>query len=416
MSNKNMDEITFKILYENLCLGVSQEKLAEKYKYDGRYDSQGKISRCVIEHGFHTGVPGFQAREARKHLLGLPTEEFRRLIVGYDGSSDTKLEDFFAHINKINSVRQQKAINQKPVQQQTATNQRPVQQNKQQQSWYDSLQKDVTPQYSNPAPVAAPSQLTIGELCRLSPDELTPQQLATLKAAGYVYEQIIRSWRSPEEIAEDKAASEYYARKEAEKKAKAEHDAKMAAAGYVKVGNVFDGYQWISQEEAWLQAAATLAMEKGRLTEYVMNQVNAGELEFDVALLGHKTPGSRPEHTVSFQEIITEKRKHLGFLPDKKIPVAKTCPSFNLLQTATNGNDITDVNSVYLIPRGYRIAKVSVRGNLQRPDFPDAIIVRLTCEDLRNLNNASIKCPQCGDVNRAGSIFCSKCGTKLGQF
>lgn len=76
----------------------------------------------------------------------------------------------------------------------------------------------MTPQYSNPAPVAAPSQLTIGELCRLSPHELTPQQLATLKSAGYVYEQIFRCWRSPEEIAEEKAASEYYARKEAEEK------------------------------------------------------------------------------------------------------------------------------------------------------------------------------------------------------
>lgn len=405
MSNKNMDEITFKILYENLCLGVSQEKLAEKYKYDGRYDSQGKISRCVIEHGFHTGVPGFQAREARKHLLGLPTEEFRRLIVGYDGSSDTKLEDFFAHINKINSMRQQ-----------TVTNQKPVQQNKQQQSWYDSLQTNVTPQYSNPAPVAAPSQLTIGELCRFSPNELTPQQLSALKAAGYEYEQITRRWRSPEEIAEEKAASEYHGRIEAEKKAKAEYEAKMAAAGYVKVGNVFDGYKWISKEEARFQAAAALAMEKGRLTEYVMNQVNAGELEFDVALLGHKTPGSRPEHTVSFQDIMTKKNKYLTFLPDKQIPVLKTCSSFDLLQTATYGDDITNVNSVYLIPRGYRIAKVSIRGNLQRPDLPDAIIVTLTCEDLRNLNNASIKCPQCGDVNRAGSIFCSKCGTKLGQF
>lgn len=52
---------------------------------------------------------------------------------------------------------------------------------------------------------------------------------------------------------------------------------------------MFDGYQWISQEEAWLQAAATLAMEKGRLTEHVVERVNTGELEFEVVLLGHRT-------------------------------------------------------------------------------------------------------------------------------
>lgn len=102
MSNKNMDDKTFKILYENLCQGVSQEELAEKYKDDKRYDSQAKISKCVIEHGFHTGVPGFQARQARKHLIGLSPEEFRSYIVDYNGSSDAKLEDFYAHIAYIN--------------------------------------------------------------------------------------------------------------------------------------------------------------------------------------------------------------------------------------------------------------------------------------------------------------------------
>src|SRR5690554_5667099 len=102
MSNKYIDETTFEILYQNLCMGVSQEELARRYSYDSRYDTQGKISKCVIEHGFHTGVPGYQARLARKHLLGLSREEFRRYIAGYQGSSQTKLEDFYAHIDNLN--------------------------------------------------------------------------------------------------------------------------------------------------------------------------------------------------------------------------------------------------------------------------------------------------------------------------
>ena len=404
MSFNNMDETTFRILYANICQGVSQEKLADMYKYDVRYNHQRKISDCVIEHGFGTGVPGFQALNSRKHLLGLSEEEFRGLISGYQGNSNTSIDDFLAHVERGRSVRQQ-----------TAGSQKPMQQYKPQQSRNNVFQSEMTPQYRNPMPEAAPSQLTIGELCRLSPSELTPQQLASLKAAGYEYVEIIHSWRSPEEIAEDKAVSDYYAREEAEKKAKEEYEAKMAAAGYVKVGNMYDGYQWISQDEAWVQAAATLATEKGRLTEYIIERVNMGELEFEVVLLGHRTLGSRPELTVDVQHTITKKNKYLTFLPDKKIPMLKTLSSFNLLQTATNGDDISHVNSTFLIPRGYRITKVSLLGNLQRSDLPDAMIVMLTCEDLRKVNTSSMKCPQCGIVNMAGAIFCSICGTKLGQ-
>jgi hypothetical protein len=379
MPGKNMDDKTFKILYENLCQGVSQEKLAEKYKNDVRFNHQRKISDCVIEHGFGTGVAGFQARQSRKHLIGISCEEFRNYIEGYQGNSNTNLDDFLTHVEKSHSIRQQ-----------TAANQKPVQQNTQQQSRGNTLQKEAKPQYSNPVPIATPSQLTIGELCRLSPWELTPQQLSTLKAAGYVYEQPI-GWITPEDIAESNALSEYNSKIEAKRKAEAEHDAKMAAAGYLKVGNEFDGYQWISQEQAQINTAAALAMEKGRLAEYVITQVQAGNLEFYVALLGYNPLGSRPEHTVSFSEIISEKHKHLTFLPEKKRNVLKTYPSFHLLQTVMNGDDITNVNSIYLIPRGYRITKISMCGKLQdRPDLPDAMMLKLTCEDLRNINTSGI--------------------------
>jgi uncharacterized OB-fold protein len=60
--------------------------------------------------------------------------------------------------------------------------------------------------------------------------------------------------------------------------------------------------------------------------------------------------------------------------------------------------------------------------------LPDAVLVTLTCEDLREENNAaennatennatenndSTQCLQCGVANMPDSIFCSKCGTKL---
>jgi hypothetical protein len=412
-----MDDTTFEILYKNLCMGVSQEELARLYSHDNRYNTQGKISKCVIEHGFHTGVPGYQARLARKHLLGLSREEFRSYVASYNGSSQTKLEDFYAHIDNVNK--------RNSAGQQTRTGQRPVRQNEQEQYRYESPQRNGGHPHSKPVSSSAASQQTIGELRRRSPDELTPQELNTLKALGYEYTRI--GWRSPEQMAEDKAITEYEARKEAERraqaKAQADHEAKMISAGYIKVGNEWDGYQWLTQKQIWEQKVVTLATEKGRLTEYVIEQIMAGRLQFDVALLGHIIPGYKVEHTYSFRAIKPEKRK-LSFLPDKQIPMLMTYPSFHLLQTVTYGDDIENVNAVYLIPRGYRISRISIRGKLpvrpDRPELPDAILVTLTCEDLRkenelSENNDSATCSVCSAPIIPNSLFCSKCGNKLNR-
>jgi len=101
-----MDEITFNILYENLCQRISQEKLAKKYEYDPRFDEQRKISACVIENGFGTGAKGFQAVHDRTHLKGLSREEFRSYIQDYQGSKEKNLDDFIAHINRKHSANQ----------------------------------------------------------------------------------------------------------------------------------------------------------------------------------------------------------------------------------------------------------------------------------------------------------------------
>lgn len=356
------------------------------------------IHRCYNFFGKNSGKYTPKCAFERKYGYRVTRNDIEAFVVTYPNGTfnlGITFEDFL--INRVKS----------------ASTQRPKPQ---------PVQTDMTHQYSNPLPpVDKASQLTIGELRRRSPDELTPRELATLKSLGYEYDSMM-GWRSPEQIAEDKAWSEYLARQEAERKAKAEYEAKMAAAGYIKVGNEWDGYQWLTQEQIALQQAATLAIEKGRLMEHVIEQVNAGQLEFDVALLGHLIPGYKPEQTYSFPAVYLEKNKLLPFLPTKKRHMLMTYPSFHLLLTDTYMDDIEDVNAVYLIPRGYRIAKVTTRGKLpvrhDRPELPDAILVKLTCEDLRNEvkqsdDNVSTKCPQCGESTMPDSVFCSQCGTKL---
>ncbi|SDZ37394.1 MORN repeat-containing protein [Proteiniborus ethanoligenes] len=101
-----MDPTTFKILYENLCLRVSQEKLAIKYGCDPRFKTQQKISECVIENGFGTGAKGFQAAYYRTHLQGLSREEFAELLQDYGGNRSKKIDDFIAHIDRKKASRQ----------------------------------------------------------------------------------------------------------------------------------------------------------------------------------------------------------------------------------------------------------------------------------------------------------------------
>jgi len=263
-------------------MGVSQEELARRYSHDPRFNTQGKISKCVIENGFHTGVPGFQARLYRKHLLGLSREEFRKYLAGYNGNREKRLEDFIAHMENMNKQRQ-------------------VSQNRPQQI-RNTPPNAVPPQYSSPVSGTGSTQLTIGELRRLSPDQMTPQQLATLKAAGYEYDPNFGSWRSAEEIAGEKAL--------------AEHEAKMKAAGYVKVTNPLGESQWLTQEEIQAYVAEVLAKDKVRLAELVLEKVSTGQYEFDVALLGHIIPGHKPQQTYSLTTWKVKKRK-LPFLPDK---------------------------------------------------------------------------------------------------
>jgi hypothetical protein len=389
MFNNYMDETTFEILYQNLCMGVSQEELARKYSYDSRFDTQSKISKCVIEHGFHTGIAGFQARLARKHLLGLSREEFRRYVAGYKGSRDTNLEDFFTHINEVN-------------------NRAALQQSKQQQYRPASGQRYEQPQNfapaaPTPAPVPEPAPLTIGELRRLRPDAMTPQQLATLKNAGYVYDPVM-GWKSPEMIAQEKAQED--------------HEARMRAAGYVEVGDMFTGTKWMKPEEIAEHAARTLAEEKFRLAEFVIENIKNGEFEFDVAFLGHIAPGAKPERTFNMFKLEYKKRK-LPFLPEKMDTVMLTYPAFHLLRTYTYGEDIEDVNKNLLMPLGYRISEITIidEKSRQGSGLPDVQIVTLTCQVLNQGNaayqSAAGRCPQCGAATTPDSVFCSRCGMKL---
>ena len=57
---------------------------------------------------------------------------------------------------------------------------------------------------------------------------------------------------------------------------------------------------------------------------------------------------------------------------------------------------------------------------LARKELPDAILVTLTCEDLRkenelSENNDSATCSVCSAPIIPNSLFCSKCGNKLNR-
>lgn len=116
---------------------------------------------------------------------------------------------------------------------------------------------------------------------------------------------------------------------------------------------------WDAQvQEGWYALDVALATAKGRLMEHVIMQIHRGIPSFDVALFGN-TPSNEVQFVAS--------------LPDKR-RVLMTYPNFNLSHA-----DITHVNAVYLIPRGYRINKVTFRGFLPGKN---GVLVTLDCERL----------------------------------
>lgn len=125
---------------------------------------------------------------------------------------------------------------------------------------------------------------------------------------------------------------------------------------------------WDSQvQEGWLALDVALAMAKGRLAEHVITQVHQNKLSFDVALFGN-TPSAMTQF--------------LATLPNKQ-RVMMTYPCFNLAHT-----DIANTNAVYLIPRGYRINRVTFRGFLPGKN---GILATLTCERLGAPNQPNVQ-------------------------
>lgn len=115
----------------------------------------------------------------------------------------------------------------------------------------------------------------------------------------------------------------------------------------------------------WTALDTSLAEAKGRLAEYVIMQVHGGAATFEVVLFG-----SSPGFAAQF----------LATLPDKR-RVKLVFPSFNLAHT-----DIANVNDHYLIPRGYRIKRVTFR------DFipgKAGVIATLSCERLTDFEQAA---------------------------
>ena len=120
---------------------------------------------------------------------------------------------------------------------------------------------------------------------------------------------------------------------------------------------------WENQvQDGWYALDVAQAMAKGRLMEHVISQIHRGITSFDVSLFG-----STPNPYIQF----------VATLPDKS-KVLMTYPNFNL-----SHDDISNVNAVYLIPRGYRINKVSFRGFMPGKN---GVLVTLDCEKLEPTN------------------------------
>ena len=97
--------------------------------------------------------------------------------------------------------------------------------------------------------------------------------------------------------------------------------------------------------------------------EHVIMQIHRGIPSFDVVLLeAHRTCSA-------VRSSCTDGRRML-----------MTYPCFNLSHA-----DITNVNAIYLIPRGYRINKVTFRGFLPGKN---GVLVTLDCERLAPTNPA----------------------------
>jgi len=122
---------------------------------------------------------------------------------------------------------------------------------------------------------------------------------------------------------------------------------------------------WEAQvQEGWYALDIAQATAKGRLMEHVIMQIHRGIPSFDVVLFG-----STPNPVVQFVARVPDGRRML-----------MTYPCFNLSHA-----DITNVNAIYLIPRGYRINKVTFRGFLPGKN---GVLVTLDCERLAPTNPA----------------------------
>jgi hypothetical protein len=118
----------------------------------------------------------------------------------------------------------------------------------------------------------------------------------------------------------------------------------------------------VQVQDGWAALDVALANAKGRLAEHVIQQVRNSKYEFDVTLYSGSV---RP--TVQFMALTPNKER-----------VKLVLPSFTLSHT-----DIVSVNDAYLIPRGYRIVKLTPR------DFvpgKGGIISTLACEKLNAAN------------------------------
>lgn len=340
-----MDNTTFNVLYDYFCKGLSQNDLAEKYGYDQNFNTQQKISKCVIENVGSTGVPGFQARTQRQEFLsicsGISPQEFHNLLRNFNGNSNKTIEEFKVYVAKNRSGQQQQK--QQPKQQ--PIRQQPVKEApKKKETFFQAIRG-------------------IWEDIKEKPDH-QPQpsynnNVNTGKSEG---SDIDTFWGDPLPEAEQKnfsfgtTVSDAFANPLNTKPEKVDEQSPLFLPWEAEDG-IHNSNETMPE--------IVLAMAKGKLASYVMDRVNKGNLVFYVALRDDMP--KPPYHD--------DKLQFKANLPDGRATMM-TYPTFNLRY-----NDIDNTNSVYLIPRGYRITRVSLCGAF--PGVPNVTLASLTCESLK---------------------------------
>ncbi|MBU5424890.1 hypothetical protein KQI41_00590 [Tissierella pigra] len=336
-----MNKIELKIIYDYVCLGRTLQEIADT-RYDYQYATRSAVTKLINGNGFNTAPIEGQgwSGESRGAYPKMSFETFCKIMQSYRGQN---IDDFRIHETKINSRLQQKTIKQNSKQ---------------------TITKDLEFQ-SEPS-------IQPRNLYNLKPEEMYPHELEKMKGDGMTYsyelgfwgettfDPIFHEWDTKQlspDLCKNMEESGYrfnsllgwyniqnYINLNTAQIPKSKRDISLLKKVIVE----FDNHPNDINTVATIYDL-TLATSKQNLTGLVINNVDKQKMTFRVVLFSEDI-----SPTISFYANVKEERKVLTFMKPKLKEYLITYPNFTL-----SYDDITNVNSVYLIPRGYRISKIS---------------------------------------------------------